>query len=105
VSYGTTLEESTIPGASGAITHNARLEVQHDLRRHFSVTGTLGASRTQYRGISLEEEGLSAGARLEYKFNRSVAVRASFTHERLKSSTPGSDYTANVYLLGLRLQR
>ena len=36
---------------------------------------------------------------------RSIVVRGSFTHERLKSSAPGSDYTANVFLLGLRLQR
>ena len=31
-------------------------------------------------------------------------VRASFTHERLKSTDPGDDYTANVYLVGLRFQ-
>jgi hypothetical protein len=45
---------------------------------------------------------VTAGARLEYKLTRSVAVRASFIHERLKSTAPGSDYTANTYLLGLR---
>jgi hypothetical protein len=31
-------------------------------------------------------------------------VRASFTHERLQSTAPGSDYTANIVLVGLRMQ-
>jgi hypothetical protein len=33
-----------------------------------------------------------------------VVLRASFTHERLKSTSPGADYTANTYLVGLRFQ-
>jgi hypothetical protein len=31
-------------------------------------------------------------------------LRASFTHERLKSTDPGSDYSANTYLVGVRFQ-
>jgi hypothetical protein len=76
--------------------------VQHDLRRNLSLTGLLGFSSTDYDGVHLKEDTITAGARLEYKLTRSVAVRASFIHERLKSTAPGSDYTANTYLLGLR---
>jgi hypothetical protein len=76
--------------------------VQHDLRRNLSVTGLLGIAESDYKGVKLTEETLTAGARLEYKLTRSVAVRASYIHERLKSTEPGSDYTANTYLLGLR---
>ncbi|WP_188311971.1 outer membrane beta-barrel protein [Salinarimonas soli] len=98
------LEETTIPSASGAVTARGTLEVQHDLRRNLSVTigGTL--AETDYDGIRLREETRAGSVRVDYKLTRSVALRASFTHERLTSTSPGSDYTANVYLVGLRFQ-
>jgi hypothetical protein len=98
----TSVDETTIPFSSGILTRTARLEVQHDLRRNLSVTGLLGVSENDYKGVPLEEVTYTAGARVEYRLTRSVALRASFTHERLKSSTPGSDYSANTVLFGLR---
>lgn len=98
------IDETTILNSSGALVRRASLEVQHELRRNLSVTGLLGLAETDYDGVTLKEETLTAGARLEYKLARSVVLRASFTHERLKSTAPGSDYTANTYLLGLRFQ-
>jgi hypothetical protein len=72
------------------------------LRRNLSVTGLIGLATTDYEGVRLKEDTITAGARVEYKLTRSVAVRASYIHERLKSTASGSDYTANTYLLGLR---
>ena len=61
---------------------------------------------TDYQGgAPLHERTLTGTLKAEYNLSRSVIVRGSFTHERLQSSTPGSDYTANVFLLGLKLQR
>jgi hypothetical protein len=100
----TQLAETTIEEASGALVGRATLEVQHDLRRNISLIGSATFWQTDYRGIDLREEGFAGTARVDYRLTRSVALRASFTHERLKSSEPGSDYTANVYLVGLRFQ-
>jgi hypothetical protein len=99
-----TLEETSIPDASGALATQATLEVKHDLLRNLSLTAAATAAETEYRGVRLKEELLSGTLRMDYKLTRSVALRASFTHERLTSTTPGSDYTANVYLVGLRFQ-
>lgn len=98
------LAETTIVDASGAVSARGTLEVRHDLRRNLTLTaaGTLG--ETDYRGIRLREETRSGSLRVDYKLTRSLALRASFTHERLASTAPGADYTANVYLLGLRFQ-
>jgi hypothetical protein len=101
---GTQLGETSIVGSSGALISRATLEVQHDLRRNLSLIGSATLAETDYRGIDLREEGFAGTARLEYRLTRSVALRASFTHERLKSTDPSSDYTANVYLVGLRFQ-
>lgn len=100
-----TIEETTLPFSSGALTQRATLEVQHDLRRNLSVTAAVSGSDTRYDGVRLEEQGFTGTLRVDYRLTRSVALRASFTHERLKSTTPGADYTANVFLVGMRFQR
>ena len=101
----TTLAETTVANASGAVGHAVTLDVSHALLRNLTLgaTGTVGVN--EYRGVNLRETTVLGTLRAEYKLNRSVSVRGSFTHERLKSTTPGSDYTANVFLLGLKFQR
>ena len=39
------------------------------------------------------------------ELTRSLAVRASAAQQRLISTVAGSDYTANIFLVGMRLQR
>ena len=100
----TTVDETTLTFSSGALTQRATIEVQHDLRRNLSLIGALTFGETDYRGVPLREKAFTASARVEYKLTRAVVLRASFTHERLKSTSPGSDYTANTFLVGLRFQ-
>lgn len=98
------LGDTTIAGSSGTTVRRASLEIAHALRRNVTLTGFANFSRTDYDGQNLQEDYTSVGARLEYKLTRTFAVRASFTHERLNSTAQGSDYTANVALVGLRVQ-
>jgi len=98
------IDETTLANSNGTLTQSARLEVQHDLRRNLSVTGLAGVTVSDYQGVALKDETFTVGARLDYKLTRSVVLRASFTHERLKSTDHSSDYSANTYLVGLRFQ-
>ena len=101
----TTLAETTVANASGAVNRALTLDVSHTLMRNLTL-GALGAIGVNtYQGVSLRETTLTGGLKVEYALNRSVSVRGSFTHERLQSTAPGADYTANVFLLGLKLQR
>ena len=102
---GTDLAETNQTGSSGAVVRRAGLEVSHALLRNLTVAANLNYQNTAYSGISQKDDSYSAGLRLDYSLTRSVMLRSSFTHERLKSSAPGNDYTANVFLLGLRLQQ
>ena len=101
----TTLSETTVANASGAVNRTVALDISHALMRNLTLgaVGTIGVNN--YQGISLRETTLTGGVKAEYALNRSVSVRGSFTHERLQSTAPGADYTANVFLLGLKLQR
>ncbi|MCO4055710.1 MAG: outer membrane beta-barrel protein [Bosea sp.] len=100
----TELADTNLPNVSGAVNRRLGIEVSHELRRNWSVTGLASAARSRFDGTGLTEDSWSLGLRTEYRFTRTTAVRASFTHERLRSTAPGSDYTANIILVGLRMQ-
>jgi hypothetical protein len=100
----TSLEETSVANASGAVVQTAGLEIEHALRRNLVLAGSVLFTRTQYQGASIREDGISYGLKLDYKLTRSVVLRASALQERLHSTVQGSDYTANVFLVGLRLQ-
>jgi len=112
----TTTNETTVPNASGAITRKATVEISHDLLRNVRITGLASYQVTSYQGdnisssftgssTGLNERTLSATVKAEYSLTRTVVVKASYGYERLKTTVPGADYTSNVFLLGLRLQR
>lgn len=101
---GSTLDETSIINSSGAVVRQANLEIKHDFQRNLSVTAAAGLYKTDYQGINLTEDAFIGALKLDYRLTRSVAVKASFSHERLKSTQAGADYTANVFLLGLKLQ-
>ena len=103
---GTTeIGETTLVGASGTFSRRMALEVAHALRRNFTVKITAALQGNHYQGVSLQETQATGSLQADYALSRSMVVRGSFTHERLKSSLAGNDYTANALLVGLRLQR
>jgi hypothetical protein len=98
------VEETTVTGASGIVVSRASLDVAHDLRRNLTITPGLAFFQSDYQGVPIIERGYGASVKLDYRLTRSVALRASYIHEWLKSSVPGADYTADVFLVGMRLQ-
>ncbi|MFZ4530704.1 MAG: outer membrane beta-barrel protein [Alsobacter sp.] len=96
--------DTIVSGSSGATLRGASVEVSHALLRNLTIAANAGFTRTVYEGDPIREDGFTGGVRVEYRLTRAVAVKASFTHERLNSTQVGTDYTANVYRLGLKLQ-
>jgi len=52
-------------------------------------------------GQALKAKGYS----ITYKLNRLMQVKGEVRQEWLRSSIPGVDYAATVFMLGMRLQR
>lgn len=96
--------ESTVPGVSGVLYRDAGLQVDHAFRRWLIGTVKLGFGLDDYVGLSREDKRFSAGVGLTYKLNRSVQIKGAFRQDWLRSNLTGNDYTASVFLLGLRLQ-
>jgi hypothetical protein len=97
--------ETTLAGASGVFTHAASVTIDHAFRRWLIGTVSVAYGMDEYQGAGRTDERWALGAALTYRFNRYAALRGEFRHEQLQSTAPGSDYTANIMMLGLRLQR
>jgi len=94
--------ETTVAGSSGARTYRATAALSHAFLRHLTGTATLGIARADYDGVTRTETTLNGGLRMEYKFNRSTALRGSYTFEKFHASTPGSNYISHAFMAGLR---
>lgn len=99
----TGVTETSVPNSSGVLTQTATLEVQHDLLRNLSLIGGISLLSNDYDGANITERGFSATARLDYRFNRWLAMRGSYIYQRLDSSVAGSSFSANTFLLGVRI--
>lgn len=97
--------ETTIAGASGTFSRKLALEISHALRRNVTLKAIGSVQGNHYQGVSLHDTQMTSALQADYALSRSMVIRGSFTHERLKSSLAGNDYTANALLVGLRLQR
>jgi hypothetical protein len=58
-----------------------------------------------YVGSLRKDDRYSIGGTITYKLNRMMAIKGEVRQEWLRSTVPGVDYTASVFLLGVRLQR
>ena len=100
----TTVGESNEPNVSGVLYRDVGLEVDHAFRRWLigSVKGGFGID--DYVGSLRTDHRYYFGAGLTYKLNRFVQIKGEARHEWLDSSQAVNDYSANVFLLSLRVQ-
>jgi hypothetical protein len=101
----TSLDETTLAGSPGAVTHVGSLEIAHALLRNLTLTATAGIQDSHYQAVNIDQTLYQTGLQVEYNLTRSIVLKGSFTHQRMLSNQPGTDYTANVIMVGLRLQR
>ncbi len=101
--------ESTIAGVSGVLYRDVGLQVDHSFRRWLIGTVKLGVGLDTYKGADVitdrEDKRYSFGLGLTYKLNRMMQVKGEFRQDWLRSNVTGNDYSASVFLLGLRVQQ
>jgi hypothetical protein len=99
------IDETSVVGASGVLRHEARLTMEHAFRRWLIGSVSVGWLSEEYEGTALVNDYLRTSAALTYSLNRSLALKAEYRNEKFFSSVAGQDYTANIGLIGIRLQR
>ena len=101
----TTLSETTLAGASGAISRLISLEIAHVLFRHFTVSGIATYQPNQYQGVAVQEAFTQFTLKGAYSFSREVQLIASASQQNLQSSLLGNGFKDSIFLVGMRLQR
>ncbi len=100
----TYLSETTLAYASGTISRSVSLNLSQALRPDLLLSGTVGYANNVYDGTSITEQIYSGMLRADYNLSRYVVLTGSIAHQRFQSSAPNSNYTDDVFLLGVRLQ-
>jgi hypothetical protein len=98
-------EESVVAGVSGAVRRDAAVQIDHAFRRWLIGTVTLGYGLDQYVGNGREDTRSSLGAAITYKINPDLWLKGDYRHETLRSNAANVDYDADVFMIGLKLQR
>ena len=101
----TTLQDAVIAGASADINRSYTINVDHALTERIKLGLNAGLATDNYVGTNQTDRNYTLGATAEYHLSREVVLKASATHQQFVSSTPGSNFTADVVMLGVRLQR
>lgn len=97
--------ESTDPEISGVLARDFGVQIDHSLRRWLLATLKFGVGLDDYVGSPRRDHRFLASAALTYKMSRTMQLKGEVRRESRSSNQPDEDYTANIFLLGLRLQR
>ena len=99
----TTINETTLQSASAEVTHAVGFEVAHDLFRNLKFTPLGNFFENSYVRAPLWSADIIS-AKIDYRITRSIALKASYSHERLNSTAQNGGYRADVFMAGVRLQ-
>ncbi len=103
--YSTTsIDETTVPGVSGVLTHTYTFEVDHDFRRWLTAIGKFTYGTYDYQGDGRTDKSYSLEGDLVYKMTRNLWVKGTLRRDILNSNAPLSSSASTVVMLGVRLQ-
>jgi hypothetical protein len=120
--------ESAVPGVSGILYRDVGLQIDHAMRRWLIATAKFGFGVDTYKGGIDTSTGAAAicycvistpgetspdrqdlryevGFGLTYKLSPEVQLKGEVRRNWSHSNVAGNDYTSNIFLLGLRIQR
>jgi hypothetical protein len=99
------VNEVIVDGVSGNLSRDFSLQIDHALRRWLTGTAKFGYGTDDYVGLERHDQRFYASFALLYKLTRELQLKGEIRRDWLVSSAPGVDYTANQFLLGVRMQR
>ncbi len=71
--------------------------VEHDINSKFSLNLSLGYSNSDYQGVTLELDELSAGAGLRYDFDRRFYLAGGYRYSNRDANNPLYEYDRNLF--------
>jgi hypothetical protein len=103
--YSTTsIDETTVPGVSGVLTHTYTFEADHDFRRWLTAIGKFTYGTYDYQGDGRTDKTYSLEGDLIYKMTRNLWLKGTLRRDILDSNVPLASSASTVVMLGVRLQ-
>jgi hypothetical protein len=103
--YSTTsIDETTVPGVSGVLTHTYTFEVDHDFRRWLTAIGKFTYGTYDYQGDGRSDKTYSIEGDVVYKMTRNFWLKGTLRRDILNSNVPLASSASTVVMLGVRLQ-
>jgi hypothetical protein len=103
--YSTTsIDETTLPGTSGVLTHLYTVEVDHDFRRWLTAIGKFSYGTLDYQGDGRSDTTYSIEGDLIYKLTRNLWVEGTLRRDILDSNIARGSSAASVMMVGVRVQ-
>jgi len=99
------VDETTLPGSSGAVTRGYGVQIDHDFLRWLTGTLRFAYGTVDYDGAGRSDRTYSVGGDVVYRMSRTVHIKASVRHDWLESNISANNSASTVMLLGVRLQR
>jgi hypothetical protein len=97
--------ETLLAGASGELSRDVNLEVDHAFRAWLIGIAKAGFGYDDYVGLPLTGERYFVSVGVTHIFARELKMHAEIRQDWLTATEPGFLYSATTFLLGLRLQR
>jgi hypothetical protein len=98
------IDETTLPFASGSLSRDYSLTVDHALRRWLIASVKGGYGTTDYDGAR-EDKRYYVEGDLVYKLSRTLQIKGSVRQDWLDSNVQGASASGTVVMLGVRVQR
>jgi hypothetical protein len=103
--YSTTsIDETTVPGVSGVLTHTYTFEVDHDFRRWLTAIGKFTYGTYDYQGDARSDKTYSLEGDVIYKMTRNLWLKGTLRRDILDSNIPLASSASTVAMVGVRLQ-
>ena len=99
------IAESTLAGVSGVLRRDFGAQLDHAFRRWLIGTVKFEYGFDDYVGSTREDQRYALSGMLTYKLSRNAQLKGEVRRQWLTSNVPSAAYTANIYLLGIRLQQ
>jgi hypothetical protein len=100
----TSIDETTLPGVSGVLTHIYTVEVDHDFRRWLTAIGKFTWGTLDYQGDGRNDKIYTLEGDLVYKMTRNLWIKGTLRRDVLDSNIAGNSTASTVVMLGVRLQ-
>lgn len=99
-----TIEETTVSGASAALSSKFRATVDHELLRNVVLSAGAEYRNDDFEGVSRKDDYFVGFGGGDYLFNRHLRARLRYTYDRRDSDAANGDYTVNTVVLRLLAQ-